>query len=102
MTILHIEHPVSNFDAWKKAFDSDPVGRAKSGVNRYQISRAVNDPNYVVIDLEFDNITQAEGLLAGMRIVWGRVEGAGLIGSPRVRMLEPVENKEVHPSLQGS
>jgi len=37
MTILRIEHPIPDFDAWKKAFDSDPVGREKSGVRRYQI-----------------------------------------------------------------
>jgi hypothetical protein len=27
-----------------------------------------------MIDLEFDTLTQAEDLLAAMRIVWGRVE----------------------------
>jgi hypothetical protein len=31
-TILCIEHSVS--DGWKKAFDSDPLGRDKSGVRR--------------------------------------------------------------------
>jgi len=34
MHILRIEHPVPNFDAWKKAFDSDPLGREQSGVRR--------------------------------------------------------------------
>ena len=28
-TILRIEHTVPDFDAWKKAFDSDPLGREK-------------------------------------------------------------------------
>jgi hypothetical protein len=27
MYILRIEHPVSDYDAWKAAFDSDPIGR---------------------------------------------------------------------------
>jgi hypothetical protein len=26
VSILRIEHPVPDFDGWKKAFDSDPVG----------------------------------------------------------------------------
>jgi len=26
MYILRIEHPVPDYDGWKKAFDSDPVG----------------------------------------------------------------------------
>ena len=37
--MLRIEHLVLNFDGWKKAFDSDPVGREKSGVRRYQVLR---------------------------------------------------------------
>ena len=27
MYILQIEHPVPNYEGWKKAFDSDPVNR---------------------------------------------------------------------------
>ena len=93
MYILHIEHPVPNYESWKQAFDSDPVGRQKSGVRRYQISRAVDDPNYVMIDLEFDTVSQAEGLLAAMRVVWGRVEGT-IMMSPKARIVEAVEAKE--------
>lgn len=93
MYILRIEHPVPNYEGWKQAFDSDPVGRQKSGVRRYQISRAVDDPNYVMIDLEFDTMSQAEGLLAAMRVVWGRVEGT-IMMSPKARIVEAVEAKE--------
>ena len=93
MYILRIEHPVPDFDGWKKAFDSDPAGREKSGVRRYQILRPVNDPNYVMIDLEFDTASQAEALLAAMRVVWGRVEGTVMM-NPQARIVETVEAKE--------
>ena len=93
MTILHIEHPVPDYNGWKKAFDSDPVGRKKSGVRRYRILRPINDPNYVMIDLEFDNPGQAEALLAAMRAVWSRVEGT-IMTNPQVRIVEAVETKE--------
>ena len=75
MYILRIEHPVPDFEGWKKAFDSDPVGRVRSGVQRYRISRAVNDPKYVSIDLEFATEGEAAGLLAAMRKVWSRWKG---------------------------
>ena len=55
MPILQIEHSVREFDAWKAAFDSDPVGRERGGVRRYRIVRPVDDPNYVAVDLEFDS-----------------------------------------------
>jgi len=93
MYMLRIEHPVPDYEGWKRAFDSDPVGRKKSGVRRYQILRPVDDPEYVMIDLEFDTVGQAEALLAAMRVVWGRVEGA-IMMSPQSRIVESVETKE--------
>ena len=93
MYMLRIEHPVPNFDGWKKAFDSDPVGREKLGVRRYQIFRAIDDPNYVLIDLEFDTAGQAEALLSAIRVVWGRVEGT-IMMNPQSRIVEAVETKQ--------
>ena len=92
MVMLRIEHPVPNFEGWKQAFDSDPVGRVKSGGRRYQILRAIDDPNFVMIDLEFDTVQQAEALLAAMRVVWGRVEGT-IMTNPKARIVELAETK---------
>jgi hypothetical protein len=93
MSILRIEHPVLDYGAWKKAFDSDPVGRRESGVRRYQVMRSIDDPNYVLIDLEFDTPGEAEGLLASMRVVWDRVSGT-IISNPQARVVEAVETRE--------
>jgi hypothetical protein len=93
MPILRIEHPVPDFSGWKAAFDSDPARRAQSGVRRYQILRALDDPNYVMIDLEFDTKAQAEALLATMRTIWSRVEGQVMM-NPHARIVETVESKE--------
>ena len=95
MHILRIEHTVSDFDSWKKAFDSDPVGREKSGVRRYQILRPIDDPNYVMIDLDFDSARSAEAFLAAMREVWRSPKAVpALAGSPQTRIVEVVESKE--------
>jgi hypothetical protein len=92
MILLHIEHAVPDFDRWKAAFDSDPVGRQVSGVRRYRIVQPVNDPNYAIIDLEFDTLQQAESLLAAMQQVWKRVGGT-LMQNPQWRLSEVVETK---------
>jgi hypothetical protein len=92
MYILRIEHSVPSFEAWKKAFDSDPVDRARSGVRRYQVLRPVDNPNYVLIDLEFDTTSQAEALLNAMRTVWQRVEGT-IMTNPQAKITEVVETK---------
>lgn len=93
MPILRIEHLVPNYDAWKAAFDSDPMGREKSGVRRYQILRALDNPNYVMIDLEFDTVSEAEALLAGLRVMWGRVEVSSIMQNPQARIVEVAETR---------
>lgn len=93
MVILQIEHPVLNFDAWKQAFDSDPVNRKQSGVRYYRILRPIHILNYAIIELEFDSIDKAEGLLAAMREVWSRVQGT-LVESPQARIVRVLESRE--------
>ncbi len=97
MILLHIEHPVPDFAAWKAAFDSDPVGRQKSGVLRYRILRPVDNPNYAIIDLEFGSVGQAEALLAAMQQVWKRVGGT-VMRDPQWRISEVMETQEYSPS----
>jgi quinol monooxygenase YgiN len=93
MPILRIEHRVSDFDGWKQAFDSDPAGREQAGVRRYRVFRALDDPNHVMIDLEFNSTSEAETFLATMREVWRRVEGT-VMWTPQARIVEVVESKE--------
>lgn len=93
MYTLCIEHPVPNYEKWKQAFDSDPVGREKMKVRRYQILRPVDNPNYVMIQLEFDTASDADALLNAMRAVWLRVEGT-IMMNPKAQIVEIVETKE--------
>ncbi len=93
MPILQIEHKVPDFDGWKKAFDSDPINRQKSGTRRYRIYRPTDDPNYVIVDLEFDSISDAEAALVALRKLWNQVEGTVMTG-PKTRMLDIIETKE--------
>lgn len=95
MPILRIEHPVPDFDAWKKTFDSDPLDRKGSGVRRYRVMRPAGDPNYAIVDLELDTMTEAEALLAALHKLWDRVQGEGLIGGPQGRILEVVESADL-------
>ena len=90
---LCIEHPVPSYEKWKQAFDSDPVGREKMRVRRYQILRPMDNPNYVMIQLEFDTDSDADALLNAMRAVWSRVEGT-IMTNPKAQIVEIVETKE--------
>jgi hypothetical protein len=92
MFVLQIEHPVPSFEGWKKSFDSDPVGRQKSGVRRYQILRPVDNSNYAIIELEFDTLGEAEALLSALLDLWNRVEGT-VMTNPQYRIVQVVETK---------
>jgi hypothetical protein len=93
MYMVRIEHAVPDFEGWRRAFDSDPAGRERAGVKRYQVLRASEDRNYVFIDLEFASMSEAEAFLTTMREVWGRVEGTVMTG-PQARIVEVLETKD--------
>jgi hypothetical protein len=42
---------------WKAAFDHDPIDRRGLGARRHRVYRPLDDPNYVVGELEFDTRT---------------------------------------------
>jgi hypothetical protein len=89
--VLRIEHPVPDFDRWWRAFEADPVGRERGGVERYRVMRAADDPNYVLIDLEFDAPDAAEAFLAALRQLWDRV---AVISDPMARIGQLVDQRE--------
>ena len=88
MYILRIEHPVPSYEAWKEAFDGDPIGREQGGVSRYRIFRDVADPAYVQLDLEFDDRAAAVAFVEKLRELWSRVD---VLRDPRARIVEVTE-----------
>jgi len=96
MTTVHIEHPVHDYDTWKAAFDRDPADRHGSGVLRYSIQRPRDDPQYVVVDLDFASDAEAEAFLVTMRGVWASAQAApALAGAPQARIMTVVERTEL-------
>lgn len=87
---VQIEHTIRDFASWRAAFDRDPAGRQGAGVRRYRVYRPVGEPNYVLVDLDFDTTEAAERFVTVMRSIWQRVEGT-LIDGPRARIVECIE-----------
>ncbi len=90
MTTLRIEHRISNFDGWKKAFDSDPINRKKSGVNRYRIYRSSDNEDFVIIELDFDNLEQARATQTALQNIFPNIEGK-LIFEVQMKFLNIIE-----------
>jgi hypothetical protein len=93
MFTLQIEHSIKDFDMWKAAFDRDPVNRAASGVVSHRIGRPVDDSHYVVVELDFATLEQAQRLLGNLKAkVWNSpVAAPALAGAPQTRIVESAD-----------
>ncbi len=74
MAILMIEYQVPAFGPWKEVFDRDPMDRGAHGVTRHWIEQEADDPNHLMLRLEFETTDQARTFLANpaFQQVWDR------------------------------
>ena len=96
MTTLRIEHPISDFQVWKTAFDGFAEARANAGVRGFMIRQPVDDPQYLMVDLEFDTAEQAETFAKFLeQHVWSSPAASpGLAGTPQTRILDVVPSPD--------
>lgn len=89
MTTLHIEHPITDYATWRAAFDSLAQVRRAAGVIGERVSRRVDDPNYIVVGLDFDSTERAASFLEFLETrVWRTTTAPALAGRPRTAILE--------------
>lgn len=92
MATLHIEHSISDLETWLTAFGKFAEARQKGGVRTHRIYQPVDDDKYIVIELDFDTIDEAERFKRFLELnVWSSREASpGLAGTPQARVLERV------------
>lgn len=90
MTTLHIEHPITDIKTWSSAFAGFAEVRRQAGVLAQRIQRPIDQPHYVVIDLDFETRQQAAAFLTFLKTqVWAVPENApALAGAPQTMLLE--------------
>jgi hypothetical protein len=93
MIIVHAEHEIRDFDAWKTAFDRDPIRREQSGVRRHCVVRPVDDPNFVM-DFESETDIAAREFQAALHQLRASPAAAPAPrANPQTRLIEPVETR---------
>ena len=92
MATLHIEHPITDLETWVAAFNRFADARSAAGVRAERVQQPVDDPNYVVVDLDFDTTEEAVGFLGFLENqVWKTPENSpGLAGTPKTMIVEPI------------
>jgi hypothetical protein len=59
MAFMITKGTVDDFDAWKSIFDQDPPG-ARAEAKGYRLYRGTEDPNQVLVQVEFDTLEKAQ------------------------------------------
>jgi hypothetical protein len=90
MSVLHIEHRISDFEIWKGAFDAFATKRRVAGVSHERVCRPVDDSHYVVIELDFTTTEQARAFLDFLQqAVWSSpADAPALVGRPAGRVFD--------------
>jgi hypothetical protein len=100
MPTVQFEHAIRDFAMWKAAFDRDPIDRRGLGVRRHRVVRQLDDPNYVIGELEFDTANEAQACVAALRALWSsRAAAPALVGAPQLRIVETVEDHAYRSDL---
>ena len=98
MTILRIEHAVSDFDAWYRAFVRGwTLCAARSrGLRGYRVFQPVEEPDHIKVDLEFDSRPQAESIRAALTNLWkAGVAVPALTGAARAQIVETMDSERL-------
>jgi hypothetical protein len=92
MPTLHIEHAVTDLETWLSAFDRFADARRQAGVRDERVQRPVDNPGYIVVDLDFGTVDEAEAFLRFLKDqVWAIPENApALAEAPDTMILEQV------------
>ena len=89
--ILVVQHRVRDFVSWKPVFDEQgSIVRVRHGATRHWLYRSLDDPNDVVVLVEFPTEDRARSFL-GDPALKEEMEQAGVQGDPTVRLCEEVE-----------
>jgi hypothetical protein len=90
---LHIEHSITDLDTWLDAFNGFADARTNAGVRAERVRQPDDDPRYIVVDLEFDDLEAARGFKDFLEgVVWQSKDlSPGLDGPPTARVLEDVD-----------
>ncbi|WP_353950508.1 hypothetical protein V6K52_12800 [Knoellia sp. S7-12] len=94
MHTLHIEHPITDYPTWKRAFDGFAQMRADAGVRSHRVAHPVDDDHHIVVDLDFDTAAAAASFREVLRTrVWSRPSASpALAGEPMARVLVVAEH----------
>lgn len=86
MPFLFCHHKVTDFDLWKRVFDSHATAQKKAGLTLQYLLRNLEDSNDVFILFEVEEIEKAKAFVTSPDVP-GTQKGSGVMGKPEIYFL---------------
>ena len=84
MTVrIYVRHDVTDYAAWRKAYDAFDAKRRKMGVTGQAVYRSVDDANDVTVTHDFTNAEKAKAFASSPDLK-AAMENAGVKGTPQI------------------
>ncbi len=92
MSVLHIEHQISDLPTWLETFHRFAPARTRAGVTAAEVYQPTDDPHYIVVNLHFENADAAVRFRTFLtEQVWSSPDTSpALAGTPTARVLTEV------------
>lgn len=90
MPVMLIRHKVADYGAWKPLFDEHGTTRRANGSRGGRLFRSADDPNEVVVLLEWDDLERAR-FFADSYELREAMDRAGVIDRPDIWFLADVD-----------
>jgi heme-degrading monooxygenase HmoA len=88
MAFVLIEHLVGDFEVFRQVYLDDGERRRISGSKGGKVYRAADDPNNVIVVLEWDDTERAREWAASLELEQAMQWSTSNVSTPRVTVLE--------------
>lgn len=87
MAVLTVRHTVADYAAWKAGYDNHGGSRKEHGAVRDQVLQSVDDPNDLLVLVEFGSLADAKAF-ANDPSLKEAMSAAGVVGAPDISFRE--------------
>ncbi len=94
MVTISVRHKVSDFETWKRAFDSAREHRRAAGEVACRVYVAHGSQTDVIVSMDWESLDRARQFLASPQLMEGMTR-AGVREMPNILILEPRDSYQL-------
>ena len=83
MATMFVRHTISDYKAWRKAYDEAASLQKAKGVTAKAVYQAADNPNDITVTHEFGSVEAAQAFAKSDELKKA-MQGAGVVGSPTI------------------